>query len=80
MEVGSLVKYYRIKNGKTQVELCTGICTPSYLSRIENNQIYADEEIYTLLFNKLGISYERILKENNKADKRLEKWYKDMFF
>lgn len=40
-----------------QDELCRGICTPSYLSRIENNLVIADDGLYTLLFERLGINY-----------------------
>ncbi|GIO27985.1 helix-turn-helix transcriptional regulator [Ornithinibacillus bavariensis] len=78
--IGVLLKYYRTQKKKTQTDLCMGICTPSYLSRIENNLIEADDEIYSLLFERLDLSYEKIIQDNCNLDQRLEEWYKDMFF
>lgn len=79
-EIGTYLKYMRIQKKITQEQLSNGICTPSYLSRIENNLISADVEIYTLLFEKLGLSYKEIIKENDALEQRLEDWYKHMFF
>jgi HTH-type transcriptional regulator, quorum sensing regulator NprR len=80
MEIGTYLKYTRLQKNITQADLCVGICTPSYLSRIENNLILAEQEIYGLLFESLGLSYEGIIQDNNDLEQRLEKWYKNMFF
>ncbi|PAC36550.1 hypothetical protein CEJ87_05785 [Caldifermentibacillus hisashii] len=58
-----------------QDDLCRGICTPSYLSRIENNHVVADEEIYILLFERLGIAYDQLLESIEHIDEKIEKWY-----
>lgn len=64
--------------GISQENLSQGICTPSYLSRIENNRLIADNQIYKLLFEKLGMDYEDIIGNNTKLNERLENWYKNM--
>ncbi|WP_121616695.1 hypothetical protein [Virgibacillus halodenitrificans] len=80
MEVGTYLKFHRLQKNVTQTELSVGICTPSYLSRIENNLIQADEEIYSLLFDSLGLSYKSMIQDEDDLDQRLEEWYKKMFF
>lgn len=80
IEVGTYLKFLRLQKNVTQTELSVGICTPSYLSRIENNLIKADEEIYSLLFDKLGLSYKLMVHDEDALDQRLEEWYKNMFF
>lgn len=52
--------------------------SPSYLSRIENNQVIADEEIYNLLFNKLGINYKQIRQKSRLVEFQIENWYKNL--
>ncbi len=76
--IGSFLKLKRIEKGITQEELCEGICTPSYLSRIENNHVVADENIYKLLFHKLGIDYENINETYSEVNERIENLYRDM--
>lgn len=51
--------------GLTQSELAEGVISVSYLSKIENNQNYPSEEVYTLLYRRLGISP---LEEENLGD------------
>ena len=48
-KLGSILKLKRLEKNIKQEQLCEGICTPSYLSRIENNRLVADKEIYKLL-------------------------------
>lgn len=52
---GNLIKYYRQMQKLKQDDVAFGICTPSYLSRIENGVVVADYTLYEQLFNKLGI-------------------------
>lgn len=77
-KVGSLIKLKRVERKITQEELCEGICTPSYLSRIENNRVIADEEIYRLLFRKMDIDLDEILNFNKQIDDKIEKLYMEI--
>lgn len=45
--------------------LSHGVCSPSYLSKIENNILVANDDIYNLLFKKLGISTMDTIKEES---------------
>lgn len=76
--IGTILKLKRTEMNINQEKLCEGICTPSYLSRIENNHVIADTEIYKLLFSELNIDYESLLEVNNEIDKQIEDWYKDL--
>lgn len=44
----------------TLTEVAKGICTPSYLSRIENNIVTVGEEYFELLFKKLNIDFNQL--------------------
>ena len=57
--IGMLLKMERLKQNKGQKEVCYGVCVTSYLSKIENGIVQADEEILVALFKKLGVTYER---------------------
>jgi len=46
------------------VKLADGICTPSYLSKIESNSIVPSEEILGLLFERLSIKLSSSKKED----------------
>ncbi|UQX57056.1 helix-turn-helix domain-containing protein (plasmid) [Cytobacillus pseudoceanisediminis] len=52
---GQQIKYVRTIKKINQNELAKGICSISYLSKIENGVIYPSEEIKNLLIKKLGI-------------------------
>lgn len=54
---GLLIKSNREKLGLKQEYLCKGICSISYLSKIEKGNITPSEEIVNLLFNRLGIEF-----------------------
>ena len=52
---GQLIKYHRQQQGLKQDDVAVGICTPSYLSRIENGLVIAEPSVYELLLARLGI-------------------------
>lgn len=54
---GHIIKFERTRQNLKQVQLSEGICTPSYLSRIENNSIVPADEVLFELFNRLNIAY-----------------------
>lgn len=55
--LGFLIKNERIQQNISQATLCDGICTVSYLSKIENENVVCNDEIYQLLFSALNITY-----------------------
>lgn len=55
--MGLLIKENRERLGLKQEYLCKGICSVSYLSKIEKGNIVASDEIITMLFNKLDIEF-----------------------
>lgn len=82
MKVGHLIRAERIRQEMKQLVLAKGICTPSYLSKIERNLIFPSEDIVTLLFNRLGIDPSK-LQNNDKQteidfEKMLDATYKEV--
>ena len=84
MKVGHLIRAERIRQKMKQVVLARGICTPSYLSKIERNLIFPSEEIVTLLFNKLNVDVNMLQGNDqnteNEFEKILKASYKDVIF
>lgn len=52
---GMYIQQIRKEKGYSMEALSHGICSVSYLSKIENNEVSASEEIITLLLKKLDI-------------------------
>ena len=82
MKVGHLIRAERIRQEMKQLVLAKGICTPSYLSKIERNLIFPSEDIVMLLFDRLGIDPSK-LQNNDKQteidfEKMLEATYKEV--
>lgn len=75
---GKIIKLTRIEKNIKQEELCEGICTPSYLSRIENNRVIADKQIYHLLLNRLGVNIENNQINTEEIDSKIEEWYEQL--
>ncbi|QPC48226.1 helix-turn-helix transcriptional regulator [Mangrovibacillus cuniculi] len=67
MGIGNLIKHQRIEKGFTQEELCLGICSVSYLSKIEHSVTIPSREIINLLLSRLGIQ-----EYDNHEDSNLE--------
>ncbi|WP_369525031.1 helix-turn-helix domain-containing protein [Dubosiella newyorkensis] len=59
-------------------ELADGICSPSYLSRIEQNKVVPGEEFYNLLETKLGIHYLED-QEEERLNAMLDSYFKLYF-
>lgn len=57
------LKRKRLEKNLTLEEVSKGICTISYLSRIENNLVDVDEEYFVKLFNKLEIDFYGLKEE-----------------
>lgn len=61
-----VLKRKRLEKKRTLEELAQGICSPSYLSKIENAIVKVDDSYYQLLFEKLEIPFEDMKKERDK--------------
>lgn len=55
--LGFLIKNARVSQNISQAQLCQYICTPSYLSKIENETVVCDQEIYDMLLSALHIDF-----------------------
>ncbi|MGE7983663.1 tetratricopeptide repeat protein [Solibacillus sp. NPDC093137] len=66
MMIGHVIRSERLKKNMKQSYLAKGICSPSYLSKIENNSTEPSEEILHLISEKLGIELNL---ENKNVDK-----------
>ncbi|CAM3114281.1 helix-turn-helix transcriptional regulator [Filibacter tadaridae] len=56
MKIGQLIKVERQKINIRQDELAQGICSPSYLSKIENGTAIPGDEVQHMLLQRLNIS------------------------
>ncbi|MFG3613066.1 helix-turn-helix domain-containing protein [Rummeliibacillus stabekisii] len=75
---GKLIKYHRQMQGLKQADLAIGICTASYLSRIENEVVMADENVYTMLFERLGIDFITEQKQVKQVNMQLDNFYEQL--
>lgn len=77
--IGERIKYHRKKRGLTLEQLGEGICSVSYLSKIEHGE-KSSEEISQLLCQRLNIDYEEIDQSDqiNTLNDELSKWYKEL--
>lgn len=55
--IGIFIKRERIRQNLSQETLANGICSNTYLSKIENNSVVANEDIITLIVEALGHTY-----------------------
>lgn len=60
--IGEQIKFYREKMGLSRTELAKGICSVSYISRIENGTRIPNSMILRQLTNRLGLPSELILR------------------
>jgi transcriptional regulator with XRE-family HTH domain len=74
--IGAILKNERIQSGRSQKDICYGICVPSYLSKIENGTVKPDENILAKLYKRLDIEYIG----DSELYKNLEKKIQDFYF
>ena len=65
---GNKILYYRKKQGLTQQQLALGICSISYLSKIENDKILPNSETMSLLFDRLEIKFDQATEYGDHED------------
>ncbi|CAG9613031.1 Transcriptional activator NprA [Bacillus rhizoplanae] len=73
-KMGKQIFYKRLQQKMTQEELCQGICSVSYLSKIENGRIEASEEILQLLCARLEIAVSDLRDIEAEVKEKLEEW------
>lgn len=73
-----LLKNERIRKKMTLNELSEGICSISYLSKLENGAIKSNDSFYVKLFEKIDINYKDLDKDN--FDEVLEDAIKYFFY
>ena len=75
--IGRKISFFRTQKNLTQEELCSGICSTSYLSKIENNKTIPSVEVLELLCKRLEIRLEDISEEDEEAfGGKLDQWFK----
>lgn len=79
MKVGHLIRVERIRQEMKQLVLAKGICTPSYLSKIERNLIFPSDDIVSLLFNRLGIDPLKLQKNDLQTELDFEKMLNETY-
>ncbi|MBM7694127.1 transcriptional regulator with XRE-family HTH domain [Peribacillus deserti] len=80
MKLGSIIKYYRLKNHLTQSELAQDICSISHLSKIENNSYDGNAETVELLLKKLNVNMEQEEEKYEELKEDLQSFYDSMVF
>lgn len=74
---GHVIKLERIRRNMKQITLAQGICTPSYLSKIENNSIVPSQEVVDLLLNRLELS---VIQNKSINDESYLKKIREIYF
>ncbi len=74
---GHVIKFERIRQNIKQSQLSDGICTPSYLSKIESNSIVPSEEILSMLVNKLKLNISPFDMPESEFISNLQKKHKE---
>ena len=60
-KMAKFLKRRRLELGLTLEHVSDGICSTSYLSKIENCQVDVDETYFNLLFEKLDLKFENVV-------------------
>ena len=60
-KLSRFLKRRRIELGKTLEEVSEGVCSTSYLSKIENCLVDVDDSYFKMLFEKLNLEYNNVV-------------------
>lgn len=78
MSIGLIIKQERLKQKIKQTNLAKGICSISYLSKIENNSALPNDEILQLLLIRLNLTIiEPSVEEENDFIRKLSAVYRE---
>lgn len=76
--IGQIIKRERLKQNLKQVNLAHGICSVSYLSKIEANLTQPSDEILNLLLERLNISLNELSRtEETQYIQKILSFYKE---
>jgi HTH-type transcriptional regulator, quorum sensing regulator NprR len=77
MNIGKTIKLKRKERGFTQEELSNGICSITYLSKLENGKLDSqiNDDTLHLLCSRLGISQEDLTGDSEEVMDLLFEWY-----
>ncbi|MFX3673814.1 MAG: helix-turn-helix domain-containing protein [Paenisporosarcina sp.] len=75
--LGHMIKLERVKRNMKQITLAKGICTPSYLSKIENNSVDPSQEVVNLLLARLEL---KISQDKNLDDESYLAYIRNIYF
>lgn len=73
--IGAILKIERIKQNRSQKEVCYGICVPSYLSKMEGGSVKPDKEIVEKLYKRLGIEFVGEGEPYNNLHKMIKEYF-----
>ena len=73
--IGTFIAQRRILSDMTQEELAKGVCSVTYLSKIENNKIQPNIETINLLCKRLKINLYNEIKKRETSKKLIAEWY-----
>lgn len=77
-KIGQTIKFFRQLNNMNQDTLAVGICTTSYLSRIENGLVEPNETVYRMLFERLHLDFTAYVEEGKKQVQLIEQIYEKL--
>lgn len=78
--IGSIIKFNRINQNISQKALSKGICVASYLSRIESGELIPSEEVISIIFNRLGLTFNDSEDFLEKGTARLKLFFDKLHF
>jgi HTH-type transcriptional regulator, quorum sensing regulator NprR len=64
MYIGEKVSFRRKQLGLTQDEVCRGICSITYLSKLENNKLIAKNDILEMICNRLNLNINELFEND----------------
>ncbi len=74
---GAMLRMYRLARNWSQETLCQGICTVSYLSKIEKGKAEANVHLLKDLFARMDISWQKL--SQTESSEQCESIYEDIF-
>lgn len=56
--IGTTLKYIRKEKGMTQTEICTNVCSRTFLSKVENNESIPNTFVMANILNNLNVNFD----------------------
>lgn len=74
--IGKMIKDERINQNMSQASLCVGICSVSYLSKIENGNAKSSDEVINLLLDELELSLPKEIANQEDIFRSINSFYR----